>query len=122
VSYQLLDASNNVPTYITYTEDPITKALTFTLTSSNAADLGSHNLRLIGTLSNYPGITVLTSPFVATITDPCLATTMTAASPPVDMAIVITDSSTQTVAGYTDSYTVNEIANGSVKNCGTITY
>jgi len=88
-----LDASNNVPTYITYTEDPSTKALTFTLTTSNAADLGSHNLRLIGTLTNYPGITI-TSPFHATITDPCLTATISAASPPADMTIVITESDT----------------------------
>jgi len=94
VSYQLLDASNNVPTYITYTEDPTTKALTFTLTTSNAADLGTHNLRLIGTLTNYSGVTAITSPFHATITDPCLTATITAASPPADMAIVITESDT----------------------------
>ena len=94
MSYQLLDASNNVPTYITYTEDPSTKALTFTLTSSNAADLGTHNLRLIGTLTNYSGVTATTSPFHATITDPCLATTITVSNPPADMAIVITESDT----------------------------
>jgi len=110
-----------VPTYVSYTQDPSTKVITLTLTTSDKADVGTHNLRLIGTLQNYSSNT-LSSAFVVTITDPCLATTITAASPPADMAILIKDSSTQTVAGYTDSYTVNEIANGSSKTCGTITY
>jgi len=94
IVYTIQDASNNVPTYVTSAVDPTTKAVTLTLTTSNAADLGTHNLRLIGTLQEYPSITAVSNPFHATITDPCLTTTITAASPPADMTIVITESDT----------------------------